>query len=40
MSRRLGKAAQARVSYERAIALTRQGPEQRFLERRLAELPV
>ena len=40
MCRRLGKAARARVSYERAIALTRQGPEQRFLERRLAELPA
>jgi RNA polymerase sigma-70 factor (ECF subfamily) len=40
MCRRLGKAALARASYERAIALTRQGPEQRFLERRLAELPA
>jgi len=40
MCRRLGKAAQARASYERAIALARQGPEQRFLERRLAELPA
>jgi RNA polymerase sigma-70 factor (ECF subfamily) len=39
MCRRLAKTAQARASYERAIALTRQGPERRFLERRVAELP-
>jgi RNA polymerase sigma-70 factor (ECF subfamily) len=38
LCRRLGKAAQARASYKRAIALARQGPECRFLERRLAEL--
>ena len=36
---RLGESAQARASYERALALTRQGPERRFLERRVAELP-
>jgi RNA polymerase sigma-70 factor (ECF subfamily) len=30
--------ADARASYERALALTRQEPERRFLERRLAEL--
>ena len=35
---RLGEAAQARASYRRAVALARQGPESRFLERRLAEL--
>jgi RNA polymerase sigma-70 factor (ECF subfamily) len=35
--RRLGKTAQARTSYQRAIALTRQEPERRFLERRLAD---
>ena len=29
---------QARASYERALALTRQEPERRFFERRLAEL--
>ena len=29
----------ARASYERALALARQEPERRFLERRLAELP-
>jgi RNA polymerase sigma-70 factor, ECF subfamily len=36
--RRLGRAAEARTSYERALGLTRQEPERRFLERRLAEL--
>ena len=38
LCRRLGKTAQARASYKRAIALARQNPERRFLERRLAEL--
>ncbi|MGH6623126.1 MAG: RNA polymerase sigma factor, partial [Burkholderiaceae bacterium] len=38
LCRRLGKTAQARAAYERAIALTLQEPERRFLERRLAEL--
>jgi RNA polymerase sigma-70 factor (ECF subfamily) len=38
LCRRLGKTADARVSYERALALARQEPERRFLERRLAEL--
>jgi RNA polymerase sigma-70 factor (ECF subfamily) len=38
LCRRLGKTAEARTSYERALALTRQEPERRFLERRLAEL--
>ena len=38
LCRRLGETAQARASYERALALTRQEPEQRFLERRLSEL--
>ena len=36
--RRLGQAADARISYERALALTKQEPERRFLEKRLAEL--
>jgi RNA polymerase sigma-70 factor (ECF subfamily) len=36
--RRLGRPAEARVAYERALALTRQEPERRFLERRLTEL--
>jgi RNA polymerase sigma-70 factor (ECF subfamily) len=39
LCRRLGKTAEARTSYERAITLTRQEPERRFLERRLAALP-
>jgi len=39
LCRRLGAVAQARASYERAIALARQEPERRFLERRLTELP-
>jgi RNA polymerase sigma-70 factor (ECF subfamily) len=38
--RRLGRTADARTSYERAIALARQEPERRFLKRRLADLPV
>ena len=38
LCRRLGKKAEAKASYERALALTRQEPERRFLERRLAEL--
>ena len=38
LCRRLGRAAEARAAYERALTLTRQEPEQRFLERRLAEL--
>ncbi|BFU90520.1 MAG: DNA-directed RNA polymerase sigma-70 factor [Nitrospira sp.] len=36
--RRLGNASDARASYERALALTKQEPERRFLEKRLAEL--
>ena len=36
--RRLARNAEARASYQRALALTRQEPERRFLERRLAEL--
>jgi RNA polymerase sigma-70 factor, ECF subfamily len=38
MCRRLGRAAEARESYQRAHSLARQEPERRFLERRLAEL--
>ena len=37
--RRLGRTAEARASYQRALALARQEPERRFLARRLAELP-
>lgn len=36
--RRLGRVDEARLAFERALALTRQAPEQRFIERRLAEL--
>jgi RNA polymerase sigma-70 factor (ECF subfamily) len=38
LCRRLGRTAEARASYERALDLTRQEPERRFLERRLSEL--
>ena len=38
LCRRLGKKAAARAAYEKALALTKQEPERRFLERRLAEL--
>jgi RNA polymerase sigma-70 factor (ECF subfamily) len=38
LNRRLGRTADARASFERALALARQEPERRFLERRLAEL--
>ncbi len=38
LCRRLGRIAEARASYERALSLTQQEPERRFLERRLAEL--
>jgi RNA polymerase sigma-70 factor (ECF subfamily) len=39
LCRRLGRTAEARAAYERALALTRQEPERRFLERRLGDLP-
>jgi len=38
LCRRLAKSGDARASYERALSLTRQEPQRRFLERRLAEL--
>jgi RNA polymerase sigma-70 factor (ECF subfamily) len=37
--RRLGRHAEARASYERALRLTQQEPTQRFIRRRLAGLP-
>jgi RNA polymerase sigma-70 factor (ECF subfamily) len=40
LCRRLGRSADARASYQRALALTRQEPERRFLERRLRDLPA
>jgi RNA polymerase sigma-70 factor (ECF subfamily) len=36
--RRLGRREEARADFERALALTPEGPERRFLQRRLAEL--
>ena len=38
LCRRLRRIAEARASYERALSLTEQEPERRFLKRRLAEL--
>ena len=38
LCRRLSRMAEARAAYQRALDLTRQEPERRFLERRLAEL--
>ena len=39
LCRRLGRTVEARASYRRALELTRQEPERRFLERRLDGLP-
>jgi RNA polymerase sigma-70 factor, ECF subfamily len=39
LCRRLGRTADARASYQRALALARQEPERRFLQRRLQQLP-
>ena len=38
LCRRFGDTAEAIAAYERALALTSQAPERRFIERRLAEL--
>lgn len=38
LCRRLGRSGEALASYERALALTQQDAERRFLERRLREL--
>ncbi len=38
LCRRLGRTAEARAAYRQALTLTRQEPERRFLEKRLAEL--
>jgi RNA polymerase sigma-70 factor (ECF subfamily) len=38
LNRRLGRIDAARAAYERALSLVRQGPERRFIERRLAEM--
>jgi RNA polymerase sigma-70 factor (ECF subfamily) len=40
LCRRLGRTADARSAYQRALELARQEPERRFLERRLRELPA
>ena len=40
LCRRAGRTEQARRSYLRALALARQEPERRFLQRRLSELDV
>ncbi|HEX8757058.1 MAG TPA: RNA polymerase sigma factor [Steroidobacteraceae bacterium] len=39
LCRRLGRVAEARDAYERALAMTQLEPERQFLQRRLAELP-
>jgi len=38
LCRRLGRRAEARASYEKALALAQQEPDRRFLARRIAEL--
>ncbi|MGB7951831.1 MAG: RNA polymerase subunit sigma-24, partial [Candidatus Binatia bacterium] len=38
LCRRLGQTDEARASYKKALSLTEQGPERRFLERRLRDL--
>jgi RNA polymerase sigma-70 factor (ECF subfamily) len=38
MYRRLGRTAEARSSYEKALALTQQEPEQQFLQDRIRQL--
>ena len=38
LCRRLGRTAEARASYQRALALAQQEPERRFLQRRLNQL--
>jgi RNA polymerase sigma-70 factor, ECF subfamily len=38
LCRRLGRTAEARASYEKALSLTQQEPERQFLKGRLEEL--
>ena len=38
LCRRLGRTAEAREAYQRALALTQLEPERRFIEKRLAGL--
>jgi len=40
MCRRLGRTAEARSSYEKALALTQQEPERQFLQERIRQLNV
>jgi RNA polymerase sigma-70 factor (ECF subfamily) len=40
LCRKLGRLAEARASYEKALALARQEPERRFPAGRLAELKI
>ena len=38
MCRRLGRTAEARSAYEKALALTQQEPERQFLQERIRQL--
>jgi RNA polymerase sigma-70 factor (ECF subfamily) len=38
LCRRLGRSPEARVSYQKALELSQQEPERRYLRRRLAEV--
>ena len=38
MYRRLGRTAEAKSSYEKALALTQQEPERQFLQERIRQL--
>jgi RNA polymerase sigma-70 factor (ECF subfamily) len=40
MYRRLGRTAEARASYEKALALTQQEPERQFLQERIQQLKI
>jgi RNA polymerase sigma-70 factor (ECF subfamily) len=40
LCRRLQQFSTAKLAYQQALDLTQQGPEQRFLQRRLVELPI
>ncbi len=40
LCRRLGRTTEANESYNRALALTRQAPQRRFLERRIEQLRI
>jgi RNA polymerase sigma-70 factor (ECF subfamily) len=40
LCRRLGRTDEARASYEKALALTQQGPERQFLQERIRQLKI